>query len=235
MLVSELRSDAVNMGLLADPAPGALSANELPLLQRLALTYAPSRSKPLTLGLLALDERLASVLRGRREPIAAQIRLAWWRDTLASPQNEWPLGEPVLELLRLWRHPENLETLVTGWEALLSDDLTPSAIAEFVDGRAQGFEALARELGVRRTEDAVTAARVWALADLAANISDGDERRLIVDYGQGLPVPPRLSASLRPLAVLAELGAAALAKGGAPLLQGPRSLLLALRIGLTGR
>ena len=83
-------------------------------------------------------------------------------------------------------------------------------------------------------EAAEQAARVWALADLAANISDGEERALVVDYGRPI-VPPPLSASLRPLAVLAGLGAAALDKGGAPLLGGPRSALLALRIGLAGR
>jgi hypothetical protein len=35
--------------------------------------------------------------------------------------------------------------------------------------------------------------------------------------------------------VLAGLGAAALARGGGPLLAGPGSALLALRIGMTGR
>jgi hypothetical protein len=35
-----------------------------------------------TLALLALDARLAAILRGRREPIAAQLRLAWWREML---------------------------------------------------------------------------------------------------------------------------------------------------------
>jgi len=217
---------------------GVPEAAGLSAINRLALSYAPVRARSATLALLALDERLAAILRGLltfgREPIAAQLRLAWWRDALARPVAEWPRGEPVLEALRGWRDPAGLAALATGWEALLAEDLTPPAIAEFVDGRGQAFACLARELGVEREEDAAQAARLWALADLAANLSDGAERALVVDYGSGLTLPA-LPASLRPLAVLAGLGAAALRKGGAPLLDGPGSTLLALRIGLSGR
>ena len=181
-----------------------------------------------------LDARLAAILRARREPIAAQLRLAWWRDTLARPVAEWPRGEPALDALRDWRDPSALSNLAAGWEALLADMLTPAAIAEFVAGRGRAFAGLARELGVDPTGSAEEAARIWALADLAANISDGAERALVVDQGRDL-APPSLSASLRPLAVLAGLGARALRLGGVPLLSGPGSTLLALRIGLTGR
>lgn len=207
----------------------------LPAPQRLALTYSPPRARSATLALLALDARLGAVLRARREPIAAQLRLAWWRETLERPPAEWPLGEPVLEALRCWRDASGLAALAGGWEALLSDALTTAAVAEFVDGRGQAFAGLARELGVERVDVAADAARLWALADLAANISDGEERRLVVEYGRSLEQAPPLPASLRPLAVLAGLGAAALRHGGAPLLDGPRSALLALRIGLGGR
>jgi phytoene synthase len=215
----------MNQALLAD----------LPPVQRLALAYASSRSRPAILSLLALDDRLAAILRGRREPIAAQLRLAWWRDMLARPESEWPAGEPVLETLRSWREPGGLASLAEGWEALLAEELTPVVVAEFVDGRAQAFASLARELGAHPSEDAAEAARIWALADLAANISDGAERDLVVEYGRRLGQPPRLSPSLRPLAVLAGLGAGALADGGRPLLAGPMSALTALRIGMTGR
>ena len=208
--------------------------DDLPPPQRLALAYASARSRPATLALFALDARLAAVLRARNEPIAAQLRLAWWRDRLGEPVSGWPRGEPVLDALRSWHDPSGLAHLAAGWEALLSDTLTPAAIAEFVAGRGSAFVSLASELGVEPLSDAGAAARIWALADLAANISDGVEQDLVVEYGRDL-VPPRLSASLRPLAVLAGLGAAALRKGGAPLLSGPRSMLLALRIGFTGR
>ena len=112
---------------------------DLPPVQRLALAYASSRSRPAILSLLALDARLAAILRGRREPIAAQMRLAWWRDMLARPKSEWPAGEPVLEALCAWNDPGGLAALAEGWEALLAEDLIPATIAEFVDGRAQAF------------------------------------------------------------------------------------------------
>lgn len=209
--------------------------DDLPPAERLALAYAPARNRSATLALLALDARLAAILRGRREPIATQLRLAWWREVLARPAAEWPGGEPVLDMLRGWSDPSCLAALPGGWEALLAEELTTDAIAEFVDGRGQAVACLARELRSPSPEDAAAAARVWALADLAANLSDGRERALVVECGRALPPPPRLPRSLRPLAVLAALGAKALAQGGALLLTGPRSALLALRIGMTGR
>lgn len=207
---------------------------DLPPPQRFALTYAPPRSRAATLALLALDARLAAILRARREPIAAQLRLAWWRDTLARPAAEWPRGEPVLDALRGWRDPSGLAELAQGWEALLAETLTPETVAEFAAGRGHAFACLACELGVGPVERAEEAARIWALADLAANLSGEQERALVVEHGRGL-APPPLPPSLRPLAVLAGLGALALRKGGAPLLSGPGSALLALRIGLAGR
>jgi len=217
-----------------DAVPVSNLADHLPQPQRLALIYASSRTRPATEALLALDARLAAILRVRREPIAAQLRLAWWREMLARPAGEWPRGEPVLDALRGWRDPSGLAELAEGWEALLAETLTSESIAEFIAGRGQAFVCLARELGIDPVGSAEEAARIWALADLAANISDDAERGLVVEHGCDLALP-RLSASLRPLAVLAGLGARALRRGGVPLLSGPGSALLALRIGLTGR
>ena len=184
--------------------------------------------------MLALDLRLGEILRSGREPIARQLRLAWWRDTLGKPASEWPRGEPSLDVLRAWRDPSALAALPIGWEALLAEELTPAAIAQFLDGRAEGFACLARELD-GDPDDAAAAGRWWALADLAANLSNDAERRLAIQYAADLPRLPLLPRALRSLAVMARLGKAALARGGGPLLDGPRATLLALRTGLTGR
>jgi phytoene synthase len=209
-------------------------AAELPQPQRLALSCAPAGVRPATAALLALDARLAAILRQRREPIAAQLRLAWWRETLAKPPADWPRGEPVLDALRGWHDASGLAALAEGWEALLAEQLTSATVAEFAAGRGQAFACLARELGVAATGNVERAARIWALADLAAHLSDDAERALVVAEGRAL-TPPKLPRPLRPLAVLAGLGARALRLGGEPLLGGPGAMLLALRIGLTGR
>lgn len=208
---------------------------ELPPAHRLALAYAPARTRGAVLPLLTLDGRLAAILRKRREVVLVQVRLAWWRDLLAQPVGQWPRGDALLDSLALWRDPAALVPLVDGWEALLADDLSPGMIAEFIDGRALAFAALARELGAADPAAARDAGRTWALADLAANLSDGAERDLVIDFGRTLAPPPRLPASLRPLAVLAALGHQSLRQGGGPLLDGPKSAWLALRTGFTGR
>ena len=95
-------------------------AEQLPPPQRLALSYAPPSARCPTLALLALDTRLAGLLRRRGEPVLAQVRLAWWRDILAAEPGGWPEGEPVLALLRSWREPAPLVALVDGWEGFSS-------------------------------------------------------------------------------------------------------------------
>ncbi|MEO6154038.1 MAG: hypothetical protein ABIT09_03485 [Croceibacterium sp.] len=213
----------------------AAIVRDLPLPQRLALTYAPARAWPLAAGLLALDARLGEIVRGRREPIASQLRLAWWRDLLAEAPSQWPLGEPLLEALRAWRNPAPLAALADGWEGLLGDLLTADAVADFVLARGLAWRALANELELPCEDEAARGGQLWAAADLAANLSDPAERALAIGQADGVPRPAPLPRELRTLAVLASLGRAALARGGAPLLGGPASVLIALRTGLTGR
>jgi phytoene synthase len=202
---------------------------------RLALAYAPGAAKPTWLALLALDARLSAILQGRREPIAAQLRLAWWRERLESPPTQWPKGEPLLEALGTWRTPAVLAVLPSGWEALLAEQITRREIEEFAETKAAAFAGLASELGQLADGNCSAAARTWAAADLAAHTSNPAERQIVLDYARALPEPAPLPRALRPLAVLARLGQASLAKGGAPLLDGPASALLALRVGLLGR
>jgi phytoene synthase len=207
--------------------------DELPAAQRLALAYAPAAVRWPTLALLALDARLGAILRRKGEPVLRQMRLAWWRDTLAAEPGGWPAGEAVLEALRGWREPSALVALIDGWEALLGDTLEAAAIGEFADGRAAGFAELARELGIDPAP-AAACARLWALGDLAANLSDPAERAAVMASAAGLPCPP-LPRALRPLTVLAGLARRSLRRGGAPLLDGPNAPLRAVRLGITGR
>lgn len=204
----------------------------LPLPQRLALTYAPRRSHAPLLALLALDARLAAVVRSHREPIAAQLRLAWWRDRLSQTSAPGGQGEPVLEALGAWPDPSSLLPLVDGWESLLVETVDAGALMTCAQGRADAFASLAQQLGEDR-EAARGAGLIWSLADLAAHPPQGMQEEAVA-RGRELQLPT-LPAALRPLAVLAALGAGALRRGGGPLLRGPGSLLTALRTGLIGR
>lgn len=208
--------------------------DELPPAQRLALAYAPVAAKPATLALLALDARLAKTLQRKGEPILAQMRFAWWRETLAKAPAQWPRGDEVLALLRDWHDPAALTPLVDGWEVLLGESLDSAAIVEFAKGRGSAFAQVAAELGADPGPARACGER-WALGDLAANTSDSAEREAVLDAARRSPRCARLPRTLRPLAILAGLADRALRRGGAPLLDGSGAALLAMRLGIAGR
>ena len=208
---------------------------EISPVQRLALAYAPRRAQLATLALFALDGRLAACVRKGREPIVAQLRLAWWRDVLSKPVAKWPSGDMVLELLREWRDPSPLSELAVGWEALLAEELGPEQVAEFCDARGAAFAQLAEQLDADNSEGARIAGRISAAADLAEHLSDDAERALVMNYARDLKAP-RLPVVLRPLQILAGLSAAAIDKGDrSGLINGRRDALRAIRIGVLGR
>ena len=199
-----------------------------------ALAWAPRWARGATLACMALDSRLAGFLRRGGEPLAVQVRLAWWRDMLGSAPAAWPRGDPLLENLRDWQRPDELVALVDGWEALLGEELDHKAVTEFALGREKAWSALARQLGTDSAQVG-PAARAWALADLAAHLSSAEERRRVVEGARvgGWSLPRE--RALRPLAVLGGLGRRALERGGTPLLAGRGAALAALRLGMFGR
>lgn len=216
--------------------PEDLLMPALPQTMRLALAYAPASARLPTLALLALDQRLAGLLRHSREPMMAQIRLAWWRETLDRDAAEWPQGEPLLAALRSWNGEHRaLVALVDGWEALTGEaPLGPEALEEMVNGRAAAFAGLARALGRQREAEAAgSVGRRWALADLATKLNHPGESVIVRRLAQAeTGRTARVSRALRPLAVLEGLARDNLANGG----QGSaRTVLKALRIGLLGR
>lgn len=217
-------------------AENAELAEGLTPLARLALAYAPASARTDWLTLLALDTRLAGIVRSAREPMLAQLRLAWWRDRLSGDPAGWPKGEPLLARLSGWNAEiAGLAALVDGWEALLGDaPLDVEALSSFADGRAAAGAALAGVLGADRG-DAKAAARRWALADLALHLGDPVERTSAVKLlGAALP-GGRLSRPMRPLTVLAGLSARAIRRGAGEALSGPGALVAAIRLGILGR
>ncbi len=210
----------------------------LPLPQRLALSYAPRSSRDEVLALLALNVRLSGIVRQQGEPVIAQMKLAWWRDRFMQEKDGWPVGEPLLALLAQWRgNLRLLGHLVDGWEGLLAETLGRDEIHQFAQGHAMAWSGLT-EHPDSGTNDASlrTAAKQWALADLAMHLSDESERKLVLaalaDLGEAENVPGR---SVRPLVVLRGLTMRALERGGGQLLEGPGDMATALRLGVLGR
>lgn len=210
----------------------------LPLAQRLALAYAPRRKRDGVLGLLALNARLAGIVRQQGEPVIAQMKLAWWRERFVQDREDWPVGEPLLALLNRWGGDTRaLGHLVDGWEGLLAETLGVEEISQFARGQSLAWAAL-----LDRTESEEQQARVhhaaeqWALADLALNLSDPLERDLALEQLRRAGRDPHpISRAVRPLAVLRGLTLRALDRGQADLLDGPGAMAAALRLGIAGR
>ena len=211
-----------------------LDPQNLPLVQRLALSYAPLSSRAQTLALLAFDNRLAAILRQGGEPVIAQIKLAWWRDRLRENPDIWPAGEPLLHALQHWPGgPGVLIPLVDGWEGLLAAELSAQEIDEFAKGRAAAWAALAPP---ENAPAVISAARGWALADLAFNLGQAEEAATVRELARSETRDGgRLPRRLRSLAVLHGLARRALRRESAELLDGPGAGFVALRIGLFGR
>ena len=77
---------------------------------------------------------------------------------------------------------------------------------------------------------------IWALADAASHIEQGEERQTLLDLASELSRPSRnLPAPFRGVAILYALAERALQAGGAPLMAGRGAALVALRAGLFGR
>ncbi len=214
-------------------------AADLPEASRMALSLASAR-REMWLAAFALDACAGRAVLGVREPIMAQLRLAWWRDQLRLPAAEREKAEDLLSLVgSAWRaEVEPLIGLVDGWESLLAEPpLGDDALASFVDARAGLAAALA--LRCRCPEDvdeARRAGRLWALADIAQRPEYRPIRSRAMTLAEGDRGPPLvLPRTLRPLALLGGLSRRALARGGSFLLGDRFSPIVAFRMGLLGR
>lgn len=136
----------------------------------LLLAYAGAKLRPKLELVFALDEALADILRTVREPMIAQIRLAWWRDQLeALAAGREAAPEPLLLHIGDILGPSGAASLVdlpSAWEHLLEDPLEIEAVRRFADLRsatlAPVFNSPALTIGLR----------YWALVDFAFHCSD---------------------------------------------------------------
>lgn len=202
----------------------------------LALAHTPAGLRGALRIALELDARLARIVAGTSEPMLGQMRLAWWRDTLAQDPQDRPAGDAVLDgIAQHWQGREAaLVKLVDGWEHLLAPPPLGEADARaFVEGRKAALLAV---YGAADRDSHAQAAWRWALADLAAKVTLDDERAMLVRLGlQHDQRHSRLPREARGLAVLGALATRALNRGGRALMEGRGASMVALRAAIFGR
>lgn len=158
----------------------------------LILSYAPDEGRSGCAALLALDDALALLMRTTSEPALGQLRLAWWRESLAKLDDAPAPAQPVLTALEqdvvcAGVSGASLVPIVHGWETLVEEErLDQDAFQRFAAGRGTLF-TLAGALMNAETGDPLTeAGQGWALADLAANLTGPEEAQTARDLARPL-------------------------------------------------
>ena len=189
---------------------------------QLALAHTPERLRLRLRTYFELDRRLARIVGATNEPMLGQMRLAWWRETLAKPHEERPSGDAVLDAIgQHWaEHEERLSKLVDAWELMLAETLE---------------EEGARQFGALRAAPLDAPAERWALTDAAVHVPDGPERELLLRLAGENPDRPAFRRDLRGLAILDALARRSLKRGGRPLMEGRGAALVAMRAAIIGR
>lgn len=179
--------------------------------RRLALQYAaPDRRHDLALP-WQLDARLRRVWTAAREPMIAEIKLAWWQERLDALRDGDVPPEPLLRHLAgaAAIDTRNLVRMAKGWRALFADELSADTLREHAELRGGGLVcAAASALGGETVTPMLLAGEGYALVDLATTRADEAERRALFAAARdrfehaGRIVWPR---PLRPLGMIVEL------------------------------
>lgn len=181
----------------------------------LSVLWAPADARPALLALHAYDLEQQRVVAEAREPMLAEIRLAWWREQLEKlASGQAPPPQPLLRAMaaHAWPRAVDLGALTRieeGFLPLLTDGrLDPLSMANAQGGPL--FEALltaivARPLTEAEAKDSRAAGTRWALARLWRGGWGQAEARLARVDPPAFPAPAvsPLPASLRTLDALA--------------------------------
>jgi 15-cis-phytoene synthase len=169
-------------------------------LRRIILAYAPPAKRDGLAALLDLDDALALLLRTTSQPALGQLRLAWWRESLAKLDTAPPPAEPTLQALAEHVLPagvsgESLVPIVHGWEVLVEEEaLSAESLLAFARGRGALFAAAARLFGGPVNDVVTSAGQGWALADLSANLGTAEEAA----HARALALPLLVKAASAP-------------------------------------
>jgi phytoene synthase len=187
---------------------------------------------------------MGQALAGGREPLISQIKLAWWREALEKLDTARAPAEPVLQAVAEHVLPggiggAELARMEQGWSVLLAQQpLTAEELALYAATRGGLlFRYTASLLGQAGEAGIDRAGEVWALADLARHSADAQDADNAIAEARARDWRVRWPAALRPLGMLAALGARD-AEEGRPRWEeqgAPRRMLRMLRMRLTGR
>jgi 15-cis-phytoene synthase len=186
---------SVNQNHMIDP--------NLPLKppERLALAYARNNLRAGLALLLAFDGKLADIIGNSREPMIAQMKIAWWNDVIAKQAIDRPKGEPMLATLEQLDDAQmnpSMRFLLNSWGLLAAhEQWDDNILAKFAENRSAAvFDAYAKWIG--SDEDARGPGMCWAIADLRRRFGDRVPQRSLP-----LIIKWKTSRTLRPLSILA--------------------------------
>jgi 15-cis-phytoene synthase len=193
----------------------------------LALAYAPRTRHAHHHALWMLDEALGQIIATTREPMLAEIKLAWWRDQLEGDRRA---ASPLLSAIE--QSLSTLTPLIDGWRALLEPfPLSRSGLTTYAEGRGGTLFA---SMGSDR-------ARIigagWALTDFAYRCSDPETQALSAEMARSCFEEAGKERQETPAAILAHLAKADLADGfpRRHALGSPRRIVRAARAALFNR
>ena len=167
----------------------------------LAAAYTPVAFRPAFTLLLQLDVRFADIVRKAREPMIAQIKLAWWREAFAAKSELRPKGEPLLQSLGACEDvisPSALQDLVSAWELMLGEgEWAAQDVAKHAALRGGAiFGSYAAWMG--EGCDVSSLSHQWARDALRVEFPS----KFVALSNQPLPALPK-GRKLRPLSILA--------------------------------
>ena len=99
----------------------------------LGVLFAPPQTRPHLHALIAFERELSRLRESVRDPMAGELRLAWWREALSRERDDEAQGHPiaaaVIDTLQKFRPPAHLiENAVTARQFDLYDDAFPTVV-----------------------------------------------------------------------------------------------------------
>jgi 15-cis-phytoene synthase len=182
--------------------------------ESLALAYAKHDSRAFLELLLRYDVKLGSIIRNGKEPLIGQMRLAWWRESIAKPADMRPSGEPVLAALsNLDGTPLAEQTaqamlqLTDAWGELLAQEIwTEEVLGRYAKAKASavflGFADVTTQ-GAYDEPAVRDVAEYWATTTLMLYCQNAAQHDAVMARLTAMTPRTRLPSVLRPLTILA--------------------------------